>query len=320
MTGVPQRVAVLAVCVLVAVLAGCSAVPSTGSSSVPPPTWADVAYARASPSEVFDLWLPPGGRAPHPLVIFIHGGGFVGGDKRDIGSKVPALLQAGFAVASVNYRLSGEATFPAAAHDAKAAVRHLRAEARNYGIDPGRFAVWGESAGANLAALVGATAGRPTVLDDPALGGARASDAVQAVVDWYGPIDFAQRERQSRAGGSDCRAPQVAEADRYTTGYLGADVDTVPQRAAESNPITYVRTAASLPPFSIAHGTADCLVPLRQSTTLADALRASGNRPDVHVLTGAVHADPRFGRELLAPTIAWLGEALRVQGSPTPTR
>lgn len=279
--------------------------------SATPPTRADVAYAGASSSEVLDLWLPGGDRRPYPLVIFFHGGGFSGGDKDAVGPKVAPLLRAGFAVASVNYRLSGEATFPAAAQDAKAAVRHLRARADAYALDRGRFAVWGESAGANLAAIVGTTGDRPTVLDDPALGNGGVSDAVQAVVDWYGPIDFALRESQSRAGGSDCRTPQIALGDRYATGYLGSDVDAVPHRAAEANPTTYVRSASSLPAFSIAHGTADCLVPLAQSMLLTDALRAAGNRPDVHVLDGATHADPRFDRELLQPTIGWLDVVLR---------
>ncbi|TCK22223.1 alpha/beta hydrolase [Pseudonocardia endophytica] len=316
MTGTPPHAVALVVSVLITVLASCSTgptdpVPGPAAVSVTSPTHADIAYARASPSEVLDLWLPGDDRRPYPLVIFLHGGGFSGGDKSAVGPKVAPLLRAGLAVASVNYRLSGEATFPAAAQDAKAAVRHLRAGAATYGLDPGRFAVWGESAGANLAALVGTTGDQPTVLDDPALGNGAVSDAVQAVVDWYGPVDFAQRERQSRAGGSDCRTPQIARADRHMTGYLGADVDTVPRRAAESNPITYLRTAASLPAFSIAHGTADCLVPLAQSTLLVDALRAAGNRPDVHVRDGATHGDPRFDRELLAPTIAWLDGVLR---------
>ncbi|HEY0812455.1 MAG TPA: prolyl oligopeptidase family serine peptidase, partial [Pseudonocardia sp.] len=88
--------------------------------------------------------------------------------------------------------------------------------------------------------------------------------------------------------------------------YLGADVDRVPQEAASADPITYVRPAGSLPPFSIAHGSADCLVPVDQAQQLADALRAAGGRADLHLLPGAIHADPRFDRELLVPTISWL--------------
>lgn len=270
----------------------------------------NVAYASESAAEVLDLWLPPGRRVPHPLVVFVHGGGFSGGDKGDVGPKVVPLLQSGFAVASLDYRLSGEAHFPAAARDVKAAVRYLRAHASGYGLDADRFALWGESAGANLAAMVGATATQRTIMDDPGLGNGAVSASVRAVVDWYGPVDFAQRESEYRIAGSDCREPQLAEADRFTTGYLGADVDRVPQEAALADPMTYLRPDGGLPPFSIAHGSADCLVPVRQAQQLADALRAAGDRVDLHLLPGAVHADPRFDRELLAPTIAWLNGVL----------
>jgi acetyl esterase/lipase len=270
----------------------------------------EAAYAPVSAAEVLDLWLPSGAQQPYPLVIFVHGGGFSGGDKGDVGPKVVPLLQRGFAVASVNYRLSGEAHFPAPAQDVKAAVRYLRANAPVHGIDPSRFAIWGESAGANLAALIGTTTAQQTLFDDPHLGNGGTSASVQAVVEWYGPIDFAQRESQYRAGGSDCPVPQLAEADRYTTGYLGADVERVPQVAATADPITYVRPGGGLPPFSIAQGSADCLVPVMQAQQLADALRAAGDRADLHLLPGAVHADPRFDRELLAPTIAWLNGVL----------
>jgi acetyl esterase/lipase len=244
------------------------------------------------------------------LVIFVHGGGWSRGDKRDVSPKVVPLLQRGFAVASVNYRLSDRAHFPAPAQDVKAAVRYLRAHAPEHGIDPDRFAIWGESAGANMAAVVGTTGTQRTIFDDPTLGNGATSAAVQAVVEWYGPIDLARRERQYRAGGSECRTPQLAEADGYTTGYLGADVDQVPQEADAANPITYLRQAGDLPPFSIAHGSADCLVPVAQAQQLAGALTAGGDRVDLHLLPGAVHADPRFDRELLAPTIGWLAATL----------
>jgi acetyl esterase/lipase len=300
------------VVVAAAASAGCLAGPSVGESdaSAPAPSLRDLAYAPVSTAEVLDVWLPPAAPRPHPLVIFVHGGGWARGDKRDVGPKVLPLLERGFAVASVNYRLSDQAHFPAPAQDVKAAVRYLRAHAAARGIDPDRFAVWGESAGANMAALLGTTGAQRTILDDPALGNGATSASVQAVVEWYGPVDLARRESQYRAGGSDCPAPQFAEADAYTTGYLGADVDRVPQEAAAANPITYLRPGDALPPFSIAHGSADCLVPMAQAQQLADALRAGGDRVDLHLLPGAVHADPRFDRELLASTIGWLAETL----------
>jgi acetyl esterase/lipase len=311
MTGMSSRGMLVAwVAIACTTLAGCSAGVGETGVSMPAPSISNLPYAPASGAEVLDVWLPSAAPRPYPLVIFVHGGGWSRGDKRDVGPKVVPLLQRGFAVASVNYRLSDQGHFPAPAQDVKAAVRYLRAHASEHGIDPDRFAAWGESAGANMAALLGTTGTQHTIFDDPALGNEATSAAVQAVVDWYGPIDLARRESQYRAGGSDCHTPQLAEADGYTTGYLGADVDRVPQEAAAANPITYLRPADGVPPFSIAHGSADCLVPVAQAQLLAGALRAGGDRVDLHLLPGAVHADPRFDRELLAPTIGWLAETL----------
>ena len=286
------------------------------SSSAPAPTRPDLVYAHASPQQLLDLWLPDQLHGPSPLVIFVHGGGFSSGDKRDVGPKLTPLLRSGYAVASVDYRLAPQAVFPAAARDVEAAVRFLRFHAPEWGIDPDRFALWGESAGANLAALVAAVGDRRSVLDEPGREFGGTPVTVQAVVDWYGPIDLAAREAQFRAGGSDCRSPQLVEADRYTTGYLGADVDRVHQRAVEANPLTYLGAASKPPPFSIAHGTADCLVPVVQANDLARALRAAGDQVDLRILRGAVHADPRFDKELLAPTIDWLDSVLRQVATP----
>jgi acetyl esterase/lipase len=170
-----------------------------GAVSGPAATYADVPYATVSASQALDIWIPTTGSGPFPLVIFIHGGAFQGGDKAMEGGNVAAVLDAGYAAASLNYRLSGEALFPAAVQDVKAAVRFLRANAGEYGLDPDRFAAWGESAGGNLVSLLGTTGDQATIFDDPALGNADTSSAVQAVVDWYGPTDFLQMDAQFAA-------------------------------------------------------------------------------------------------------------------------
>jgi acetyl esterase/lipase len=183
-------------------------------STDPPvhPTFADVAYAGTSPQEKLDLYLPRKTSGRAPLVIWIHGGHFNVGDKsamprRDFGPppkpaspmdivqiQVPdevALTARGYAVVSMNYRMGADATpetVLAATQDAKAAVRFLRANAGRYGLDPGRFAVWGNSAGAYMAVMLGTTGDQATHLDDPSLGNPGVSGAVQAVVDWYGPM------------------------------------------------------------------------------------------------------------------------------------
>ena len=265
-----------------------------GAVSGPAATYADVPYATVSASQALDIWIPTTGSGPFPLVIFVHGGAFKGGDKAMEGGNVAAVLEAGYAAASLNYRLSGEAIFPAAVQDVKAAVRFLRANAAEYGLDPDRFAAWGESAGGNLVALIGTTGDQATIFDDPALGNADVSSAVQAVVDWYGPTDFLQMDAQfAAAAPAACNGQTQAHdpADSPESVYLGAAIQTVPDLAAAANPITYISSAKTLPAFSIAHGDSDCLVPNQQSAILQDALQAAGASSSFTLVEGATHGD-----------------------------
>jgi acetyl esterase/lipase len=286
--------------------------PGGGSfGSAPAATEADVAYGSTSPEQVLDIWLPDDATGPAPLVIYVHGGAFKVGDKAMVGNKVQPLLDAGYAVASVNYRLSGEATFPAGAQDVKAAVRWLRANASTYNLDPDRFAAWGESAGGNLVALLGTSGDQTTVLDDAELGNPDTSSAVQAVVDWYGPTDFAQMDTQAASGEGGCSSPESHDpASSPESLWVGGAVQESLDTVAEANPITYISTATQLPAFSIAHGDADCNVPFQQSEILAEALQAAGAEPELTILPGASHADEQFDATLLTPTIEWLGTVL----------
>jgi acetyl esterase/lipase len=180
------------------------------------PTFSDLAYATQSPSQKLDLYLPVVKNGPAPLVIWIHGGGFRVGDKHSMPRRnfgpapkpkgpdgpyqiqvpdVAALTREGYAVVSLNYRLlrrPGDRFLDfarPAVQDGKAAVRFLRANAALYGLDPGKFAVWGNSAGGFIAAMLAATGDDPTSFDDPALGSPDVSGAVQAAVIWYGAIE-----------------------------------------------------------------------------------------------------------------------------------
>jgi acetyl esterase/lipase len=147
-----------------------------------------------------DVWVPEVS-APPPLVVWIHGGAWLFGDRRYLPETLRSnqhfdeSLAAGLAVASIDYRHSREASFPAQLHDAKAAIRYLRAHSEALGIDTARIGVWGESAGGHLAALVGLTDRRPDLEGD--LGAVGPSSAVDAVVDWYGPSDLAAMQPKS---------------------------------------------------------------------------------------------------------------------------
>jgi acetyl esterase/lipase len=282
-----------------------------GAVSGPAATYADLAYADVSSSQVLDLWLPDGATEPVPLVIFIHGGAFKGGDKGMEAGNVQAVLDAGYAAASLDYRLSGEAIFPAAVQDVKAAVRWLRANAATYGIDPERFATWGESAGGYLAAMVGVTGDQATIFDDPELGNADVSSAVSAVVDWYGPSDFLQMDAQFAASTPAACAGQAQAhdpADSPESLFLGGAIQEVPDIAAVANPITYVPTATVLPVFSMAAGDSDCLVPNQQSQILHDALVAAGGTATLTIVDGASHGDPAITTEQTPVALEVLAE------------
>ena len=279
----------------VATTAPTSTVPSAGQPESPPAAASsNVAYASTSSSQVLDIWMPEGATGPVPLVIFVHGGAFSGGDKSmDLESgSVASVLAAGYAAASLNYRLSGEAPFPAAVQDVKAAVRFLRANASQYGLDPDRFAAWGTSAGGHLVAMIGATGDQETMLDDPSLGNAGVSSAVQAVVDFFGPTDFLQLDTQfGSAPPAACNGqfPTYDPAYSPASRFLGAAIQTIPDQAAAADPITYISTAKTLPVFLIAHGDSDCVVPIQQSQILHEALLAAGARATFDVVRGVGH-------------------------------
>ncbi len=222
-----------------------------------------------------DLYLPKSEK-PVPLVIWIHGGAWEAGSKNDC----PALFltEKGYAVASVNYRLSQHAVFPAQIEDCKAAVRYLRANAKTYSLDPEQFGAWGSSAGGHLVALLGTSGG---VRELEGQGGNSAeSSAVQAVVDFFGPTDF------TKMGGSHDRA-QSPESK-----LLGGAVPDNKDKAAIANPITYVDRAD--PPFLILHGDKDQTVPYNQSELLEAALKKAKVAVEFETVKGAGHGGPAF--------------------------
>jgi acetyl esterase/lipase len=270
-----------------------------------------VAYGNASAAQTLDLYLPASdGSQAVPVVVLIHGGAFAMGDSGMESQYAQALVAEGFAVAAVNYRLSGEATYPAGAQDVKAAVRWLRAHAAEYGFDPAKFAAWGQSAGGWMANMLGATGDQETIFDDAALGNADQSSAVQAVVSWFGPTDFATMDEQAQAVTACGSQSQVhGTADSPESRWLGGAVDTSSQTAS-TNISAYLANAKTLPAWYLAHGDSDCNVPGGQSAELDAALETVGASSTYVVLEGAGHADPIFDQTQVQPTIAFLKEVL----------
>jgi acetyl esterase/lipase len=270
----------------------------------------DVAYAQDSPAQRLDLYLPATGKPPYPVLVGIHGGGFISGDKDD--GQITAALQGltrGYAVANLDYRLAPEAPFPAAIVDVEAAIRWLRAHAGEYGLDGSRVALWGDSAGGNLAALAG-TSGDSTALRGPHPANADQSDEVQAVVDWFGPISFLRLDEDFRATGFN--GPSVEGPDSYPSQYLGAPLREVPGKVRAADPITYL--TAGDPPILIEHGTADGTVPWPQSARLAKAYAAATGKDNVtlHLIKGAGHVDPVFyDQQHVNAVLDWLDARLK---------
>lgn len=231
----------------------------------------DLRYASQSNAQRLDLYLPATGAGPFPLVVWIHGGGFSGGTKTLAdGAAARRLVDRGFAVASLGYRLSGEARFPAAVLDLKAALRHLRANASDYRIAPDRIGAWGSSAGGHLAAFLGVTGG-VAEFEDASLGNAKQSSRVQAVVDWYGPSSLLEMDADASAQGC---APYAGtghdDASSPEGRWLGGKPSSIPQVASRASPVTWV--SVDDPPFIIQHGGRDCSVPTEQGRRLRDAL------------------------------------------------
>ena len=274
----------------------------------------NINYAgTSSASQTLDLLLPANAQLPLPLVVRIHGGGFSSGDKsgEETGTTASAILAKGYALAGVNYRLSGQALFPAGAQDVKAAVRWLRAHAAQYGLDTDRFACWGESAGGYMVAMLGVTGDQATVFDDDSLGNPGVSSAVAAVVDWYGPTDLAMMDSQQTANPpASCPTSwlQHTPATSPEGQWLGGALNTpaVSTKLTQANLVAYVATAKTLPLFIIAHGNNDCNVPWGQSQELKDALAKVGNTANLTIIPGYSHGDSRFETTQTTPDLTLL--------------
>ncbi|MDT8990472.1 alpha/beta hydrolase [Curvibacter sp. APW13] len=281
------------------------------------PTHADIAYAQLSARQTLDVFLPTG-KGPFPVVVNIHGGAFRMGSKEMLDTAVArALLAQGFAVVSVNYRLSAEARFPAAIEDVKAAIRFVRAQAGAWRLDARHVLVFGQSAGGNLASLAGTSAAQG-LWDNPALGHADQSSAVQGVIDWFGPSDFAQMDAQAKAQGCAERDQTHGQPDSPESAYLGAPIAQVPDLVRLTNPITHI--GPSTPPFLLFKGDQDCVVPVGQSVLLYEALRAAGRDVQLVRLPHAGHGDFGGSGAFSAPENVQRIVAFAQRVVATPTR
>ncbi|MCD8086120.1 MAG: alpha/beta hydrolase [Clostridiales bacterium] len=286
-----------------------------------------IQYAEESDAEYLDLYVPDAEEAM-PLLILVHGGGFVENDSQ---SRQAVLMYQymranGYAVATINYRLAQEDTFPAALSDVKAAVRYLRANAEEYGYDPDRFAIWGESAGGYLACMAALT-GDDLYADVSYIGEDTTqpvSGEVSALIDFYGILDF----DTSISDFEDCGVPRwltslmgmadVDSEDSVITQFLGANIATYTQEQLNAISPTYF--AANLEnqdlKVYIEHGSVDITVPRVQSERLYETLKdvLGDSSVTYREMKNFKHADDKFYTpENLEPVKEFLDQVFEVE-------
>lgn len=259
----------------------------------------DVVYREAGEIALkLDLYLPAANgdaaknenASPAPVIVWVHGGAWRAGTKEDV--PIRDLTKRGYAIASVQYRLSTDAKFPAQTVDIHSAVRFLRANAETYGIDPGRIAVAGSSAGAHLAALVGATE------DVAEVGGKKdggIGSEVAAIVSFYGASNLESILDQSTPHSLSVRVPALRLL-------LGGSPTELPDLARMASPVAHVGTGD--PPLLLIHGDADPQMPYAQAVELRDAYRQRNLIVELVTVEGGVHGGERFYDEAMLARVA----------------
>ncbi|HEX6225405.1 MAG TPA: alpha/beta hydrolase [Chryseolinea sp.] len=242
----------------------------------------DVVYAEVAGHNLsLDLYMPPASTTAPYLIVWIHGGAWHSGTKA---SPPKSFVESGYALASVDYRLSVDAKFPAQIFDIKAAIRYLRANAEKYGYRADKIVIAGSSAGAHLAVLAGVTN------NDRELEGAlgnhlTTSSSVQGILDYYGPTNFTTILKQSTPHGISVRAPAMALL-------LGKTVDNSPEMARKASPVFQIDSHD--PPLLIFHGDQDIQVPINQSHELVGVYKKQNLKVQMEVVHGAGHSEEPY--------------------------
>lgn len=242
----------------------------------------DIEFARVDGHSLkLDLHRPVGAKSA-PLVVWVHGGAWRAGSKNSM--PLGELARRGYAIASVDYRLSPVAKFPTQVHDCKAAIRFLRANAKTYGYDASKIGIAGSSAGGHLVAEIGVTNGHAK-LEGTVGEHLDQSSSVQAIVDYYGPTNFLTILKQSTPHGLSVRVPALQLL-------LGSQPEENVSLAKLASPVFHVDK--NDPPLLMIHGDYDPQVPINQSHELEGRYNELGLPVQMEVIHGGAHGGPRF--------------------------
>lgn len=246
----------------------------------------DIKYATTPEKQLFlDLYMPTNATKP-ALMVWIHGGAWSGGSKENPPTE---FIEHGFALASINYRLSGEAKFPTQIHDIKAAIRFLRANAQKYGFDADKIILWGSSAGGHLAVLAGVTNGNADLEGN--LGeNLQTSSKVQAILDYYGPTNLTTILKQSTPHGLNVRTPALELL-------FGKPVKDISAELNLASPVFHIDK--NDPPLFICHGDQDIQVPINQSIELYGKYKQAGLKVEIEFIYGAAHGGKEYTNPVL---------------------
>lgn len=237
---------------------------------------------NTNPKQMVDVYLPKkrNGEKPLPVIALIHGGGWVNGDRIGYAAQAIQLARTGdYAAVGVGYRLSKEASWPAQVYDCKAAIRWIRAHAKEYNLDADKIAVWGSSAGGHLSSLLG-TSGDVKELEGDLGPNGSFSSRVQCVVNLCGPEDFTQALMFDKQG-------QPIWNDDAVSGLLGGNAQDKHANAVAASPVTHV--SRDDPPFITFHGTKDQRVAFQHAETIHAALQKTGVPSLLVPITGGAH-------------------------------
>lgn len=256
-------------------------------------TYLDISYGNVSETQKLDIYLPEDKIGLFPVIISIHGGAFKFGDKRRVTESMLYGLNKGYAVVGINYRLSGEISFPEPVRDIKRAIRFIKANSDKYQLNPDKIIVWGGSAGGYMSLMSGVFA-YEKYFDDDKDPNINIDASIQGVVSWFPPTDFLKMDEHLKESGLLNKYPDHDAEDSPESLFLGCPILESRALAQQANPANYLHI--NIPPMFIQHGRIDKVVPYQQSLEFVKAAQKLVGEDYIcyEIVEGADHVDLKF--------------------------